>query len=179
MTRARYLFSLDLILLLSVAVLQEPRRTSIAGHEWLGAAFSALIVVHILVNWRWIITTLRRIRSTEPRRSRINAVLNGALFVVMVITVLSGMAISEVLLPLLGIARSDHFAWMKIHGFFAGTSLANACSPVLQSAPEVPPARSPQAAPAPARTACAPAPAAHSSLAACTAAVAPRTIPVP
>ena len=124
MRRSRYLFSLDVILLLAVAVLQEPRRTSISGHEWLGIAFAALLALHILLNWRWIVATLGRIRSTEPRRSRINASLNGALFVVMVITVLSGIAISEVLLPLVGLARSDHFAWMKIHSFFAGTALA-------------------------------------------------------
>src|SRR5450631_466165 len=118
MSRARYLFSLDVILLLAVAVLQEPRRTSIGGHEWLGVAFSFLLVLHILVNWRWIVTTLGRIRSSEPRRSRINAALNGALFVVMIVTVLSGVAISEVLLPLAGLSRSDHIAWVKLHSFF-------------------------------------------------------------
>jgi hypothetical protein len=119
MSRARYLFSLDVILLLAIAVLQEPRRTSITGHEWLGVAFAALLFIHILVNWRWIVTTLGRVRAAEPRRSRINATLNGAL-----ITVLSGVAISEVLLPLIGASRSDHIAWVKIHSFFAGTALA-------------------------------------------------------
>jgi hypothetical protein len=124
MSRARYLFSLDVILLLAIAVLQEPRRTSITGHEWLGVAFAALLFIHILVNWRWIVTTFGRIRASEPRRSRINAALNGALFIIMVITVLSGVAISEVLLPLVGASRSDHIAWVKIHSFFAGTALA-------------------------------------------------------
>jgi hypothetical protein len=124
MSRARYLFSLDVILLLAIAVLQEPRRTSITGHEWLGVAFAALLFIHILVNWRWIVTTLGRVRAAEPRRSRINATLNGALFIVMVITVLSGVAISEVLLPLVDASRSDHIAWVKIHSFFAGTALA-------------------------------------------------------
>ena len=124
MTRARYLLSLDVILLLGVAVLQEPRRTSIGAHEWIGVAFSVLLVIHVLANWRWIATTLGRIRSSDPRRSRINAALNGSLFAVMVITIFSGFAISEVLLPLAGFVRSERIAWMKIHGFFAGTALA-------------------------------------------------------
>ncbi len=82
MTRARLLFFLDLCLLIGVGALQEPRRTSLAGHEWLGITFAVLIALHLVVNWRWIVTTLARVRAGESRRARINASLNGLLFIV-------------------------------------------------------------------------------------------------
>jgi len=56
--RARVLFWLDGILLLAVAVLQSPRMSSLAVHEWLAIAFAVLVGLHLLVNWRWIVKTL-------------------------------------------------------------------------------------------------------------------------
>jgi hypothetical protein len=123
MIRARVLFWLDLILLLAMAVLQSPRMSSLAVHEWLAVAFGVLIGAHLLVNWRWIVKTLKRIVIPDSRRARINAVLNGTLFVMMTLTLFSGLAISEVVLPLLGITTSTLVAWRKIHNLLASLSL--------------------------------------------------------
>lgn len=124
MRRAQFLFCLDLLLLLAMAFLQEPRRTSLAGHEWLGIAFAGLIVVHLLLNWRWIVAALTRVRASDSRRARISAALNTLLFVLMAIAVLSGLAISEVVLPLTGLASSGLAAWRGVHSFVAGSAVA-------------------------------------------------------
>lgn len=123
MIRARVLFWLDLILLLSMAILQSPRMSSLAVHEWLAVAFGALIGAHLLVNWRWIVKTLRRVVVPDSRRARINAVLNGTLFVMMTLTLFSGLAISEVVMPLMGVTTSTLIAWRKIHNLLASLSL--------------------------------------------------------
>jgi Domain of unknown function (DUF4405) len=123
MRRARFLFWLDVILLLAVAPLEEPRTTGLAGHEWLGIGFAAIVALHLLVNWRWIVTTLRRMVVGDSRRARINAALNGALFLAMGVTLFSGLVISEVALPLLGHAPSDLRAWRQIHSLMAGIAL--------------------------------------------------------
>jgi hypothetical protein len=123
MHRARFLFWLDVILLLAVAPLEEPRTTGLAGHEWLGIGFIALVALHLLVNWRWIVTTLRRMVVGDSRRAHINGALNGALFVTMIFTLFSGLVISEVALPLLGRAPSDLRAWRQLHSLVAGIAL--------------------------------------------------------
>jgi Domain of unknown function (DUF4405) len=123
MIRARVLFWLDLILLLSMVILQSPRMSSLAVHEWLAIAFGVVIGAHLLMNWRWIVKTLRRVVVPDSRRARINAVLNGTLFVMMTLTLFSGLAISEVVLPLLGITTSTLIAWRKIHNLLASLSL--------------------------------------------------------
>ena len=121
--RTKFLFWLDLCLLVVVALLQTPRATSLAGHEWLGMAFAALVTVHLLVNWRWIVDTLRRIVTPGSRRTRTNALLNGTLFIFMALTVFSGLAISEVVLPLAGLEPSILRAWRQLHSLFATLSL--------------------------------------------------------
>jgi Domain of unknown function (DUF4405) len=121
--RLRFLFWLDAILLVAVAALQTPRATGLAGHEWLGLAFAAIVAVHLLVNWRWIVGTLRRITSPGSRRSKINLLLNGTLFVFMALTVFSGLVISEVVLPLIGFQPSILRAWRQIHSLFSTLSI--------------------------------------------------------
>ena len=123
MLRARFLFWLDCWLLVAFAPLQTPRTTSLAGHEWLGVAFAAVIAVHLLVNWQWITATLRRIMVPGSSRARVNTLLNGALFICMALTVLSGLAISEVLLPPIGLRPSDLQAWRQIHSLLAAMSV--------------------------------------------------------
>ncbi len=123
MSRARFLFWLDVLLLLAVALLQEPRRTSLAGHEWLGVGFAVVLALHLLVNWRWIVMTLARVRAGESRRARVNASLNATLFVLMAVTVFSGLVVSEIVLPLTGLVPSGLSAWRQIHGFVSGLVL--------------------------------------------------------
>jgi hypothetical protein len=124
MIRTRLLFWLDVLLLLALAVLEEPRFTSLGGHEWLGIAFTAFIAIHLILNWRWIVATVARLQRVESRRTRISAALNGALFLIMVITVFSGMESSEVVLPLSGLAPSELAAWQRIHNFLSQVTMA-------------------------------------------------------
>jgi cytochrome b len=106
MVRMRLLFFLDALLLIAFAVLQEPRFTSLRGHEWIGVSFAVLIVVHLIVNWGGIVAAVARIRTHDSRRASVNGVLNGTLFIMVVVTVLSGLASSAVVLPFTGFAPS-------------------------------------------------------------------------
>src|SRR6185437_1991289 len=50
---ASFLFWLDLVLLLTFALHQEPETTGLWGHEWISIGLAALLFLHLLVNWRW------------------------------------------------------------------------------------------------------------------------------
>lgn len=122
MRRARFLFWLDLVLLLTFALLQEPETTGLWGHEWISIGLSALLFLHLLVNWRWIAGALKRYGAARPR-ARVNAWLNGFLYVTMVFTIFSGLVVSRFVLPELGIESSALKAWAQLHAFVAGVTL--------------------------------------------------------
>jgi hypothetical protein len=63
--------------------------------------------------------------APAPRswRARINGLLNATLFVVMVLTVFSGLTISEVLLPLAGLQPSALSAWRQLHSLLSNLGL--------------------------------------------------------
>src|SRR5215472_6005027 len=122
MRRARFLFWLDLVLLLVFALLQEPETTGLWGHEWISLGLAALLLLHLLVNWRWIVGALKRY-GVSAQRTRFNAWLNGLLYVTMVFTIFSGLVVSQFVLPTLGLTASDLKIWRQLHAFVAGLTL--------------------------------------------------------
>lgn len=123
MRRASFLFWLDLVLLLTFALLQEPETTGLWGHEWISIGLAALLFLHLLVNWRWIVGALRRY-ATNSRRHRINTWLNGLLYATMVFTIFSGVIVSRFVLPSLGMVSSEVKMWKQLHSLVADGTLA-------------------------------------------------------
>src|ERR1051326_741389 len=121
MRRARFLFWLDVALLLLLALLEEPVTTGLAGHEWVSIAFAALLALHLLVNWRWITAALGRYR-TASRRAQFNAWLNGTLYVLMVLTIFSGLMVSRFVVPVLGLSASTLQLWHPLHTVIASVT---------------------------------------------------------
>lgn len=119
MTRTRVLFWLDALLLVTFLLLQAPRATGLPGHEWSGLAFGVVVLFHLLLNWRWIVNTLRRVREPGTIRPRVNATLNAVLFVMMIVTVFSGLVASEVVLPTFGVTGSALAGWRHVHNSFS------------------------------------------------------------
>ncbi len=114
MRRSRFLFWLDVILLLFVLALQEPRITSLPVHEWAGIAILAFLAVHLLLNWGWIVAALRR-----PGK---NALLNGLLFIAMALAAFTGVLISEVVSQAVGFKPTDLSLFDDLHSLFANTA---------------------------------------------------------
>src|SRR6185503_9568751 len=106
MKRLRTLLILDTILLLALIVLMEPR-SSLTVHEWLCLAVLIPIAIHLLFAWTWITTTLARLAAKGAWRLRINALLNTALFIDFMVTIMSGTMASVVALSSLGLSYSD------------------------------------------------------------------------
>jgi hypothetical protein len=113
MKRLRTLLILDTLLLLALIVLMEPR-SSLTVHEWLGLAVTIPIVIHLLLAWTWITTTLQRLMAKGAWRLRINALLNTSLFIAFVVTIVSGTMASVIVLPSLGLSYYDE-SWRELH----------------------------------------------------------------
>ena len=106
----------DSAIFLAFLVAMAPRFSGIAIHEWLGIAFGAAIITHLLLHWQWIVEITRRFFSKAQWPARINYILNMLLFIDITLIIFSGLMISEVALPLVGIQLAQSGSWRGIHG---------------------------------------------------------------
>src|SRR5690349_9664625 len=80
-------------------IAMAPHISSIALHEWLSIGLGVGIVVHLLLNWLWIVAVTKRFFGKTAWSARINYMLNTVLFIDMTVIILSGLLISEAVLP--------------------------------------------------------------------------------
>ena len=107
--------ALDAVSAVGVLVALAPAMTGQAIHEWLGMVVAVPIVVHLLLNWKWIVATTRRFFGPLPREVRINYVLNAAFFITMTATIFSGMMMSEVALRSIGLSLGRMPSMKMVH----------------------------------------------------------------
>jgi len=114
---------IDIAIFVGFLITMEPRASGLTVHEWLATALIAVLIVHLLLNWDWIVQITRRFIGKMKSQSRINYVLNWLLFIDGTIIMLSGFLISESLLPALGIQLPHNFAWRSLHDLSANIFL--------------------------------------------------------
>ena len=96
-----------------------PYSTGIPIHEWLGIAIGGVIIVHLLLHWDWIINTTRSLSQKKPSRKRLNTILDALFFIDTVIIIFTGLMISEVVLPAIGITNTFIPFYITIHSMAA------------------------------------------------------------
>src|SRR6266498_5789934 len=105
----------DSTIFLAFLVAMAPRFSGMAIHEWLGIAFGAAIVTHLLLHWQWIVEVTKRLFGKAQWSARINYILNTLLFIDITIIIFSGLMISNVALPALGIQLALGGSWRMLH----------------------------------------------------------------
>ena len=114
-TRNTRMVSLDVLLTMVLLLLFSPLLTGLALHELVGIFFFALVTLHLLFSWHWIAQSVKGVRKTNNRRRRLNFLLNGSLFILIVLQVVSGCSISQVTLPAMGIKTINDSSWLAVH----------------------------------------------------------------
>jgi len=105
----------DITIFAAFLIATAPRFSGLAVHEWLSIAFGAAIVVHLLLHWRWIVSTTQRLFSTAPNQARLSYAINLALFIDMTVVIFTGLMVSEIALPSLGLNLAGGRGWMGLH----------------------------------------------------------------
>lgn len=116
--RLKTAFWLDIALLVSVCALEQIPFTGAVVHEWMGLAFAAMIVWHLLLSWSWIASQTCRFFPIASPRAVINYLLNLCLFTVVTAVIYSGVMISQEAIPAFTRTRSSIRAdspWFFIH----------------------------------------------------------------
>ena len=113
----------DSAIFLAFLVAMAPHFSGMAVHEWLGIAFGAAITTHLLLHWQWIVEVTKRFFSKAQWSARINYILNALLFIDITLIIFSGLMISEVALPFVGIELAQSGSWRGLHGTAANLFL--------------------------------------------------------
>jgi len=106
---------LDLGTFITLLVVSAPRFTGETIHEWLSLALGGAIVVHLLLNWNWIVEVTARLFTKSAKNSRFNYVLNWALFASGIMIMLSGLMISKSVVPFFGLTLPQNMSWKELH----------------------------------------------------------------
>ena len=106
---------IDIGILVALLVVMEPGLTGLALHEWLGVAFFGMIVLHLLLHWRWMVSLTAQFFKNLFQNSRLQYVVDAALLAAFTAAMLSGLMISRVVLPFFNLSVARNFAWTSLH----------------------------------------------------------------
>lgn len=113
MKKLNYLkFVLDLLLVITFLLLFNDRVLGgLVFHEIAGIAIGAAFLIHILLNWKWVVKiTTRLFNKNLPNKTRLGYFLNILLLVGMTFIILSGIFISRIVFPDIDIPNQRWFS---------------------------------------------------------------------
>jgi len=105
----------DAAIFVAFLITTAPKFSGMAIHEWLGVAFGVGILTHLLLHWSWIVGITKKFFGRVSASARINYLLNLALFADVVTLIFTGLAISKVAMPALGVQIAESGAWKMLH----------------------------------------------------------------
>ena len=122
LARTRLDFWLDGLLLVAYTFAYSLGFTGIAFHEWLGIGLGVVLLVHLTLHWDWVIRTTGKL-VRRGGRERFVWLVNLLLLLSMTLCIASGILISQVALPELGITLQASSFWRQMHGTTATLTL--------------------------------------------------------
>ncbi|MEH7309055.1 DUF4405 domain-containing protein [Neobacillus drentensis] len=115
---------LDLMMAITFVLLMNPSvLNGLPFHEIAGLIIGVAILIHIGLNYRWVVNTTNKIFDAKlPKKTRFSYLLNILLLISMAAVIITGILISRVVLP--SIAIQGGHSIRGIHGFSADATLA-------------------------------------------------------
>ena len=106
---------MDVFIFIAFLIVMEPHMSDLPVHEWLGLSLTFVMVVHLLLSWDWIVQITKRFFKTVGGQNRINYLLNWLFLFDGVVIMVSGIMISRVAIPTLGLHLTLGPGWYKLH----------------------------------------------------------------
>lgn len=99
----------------AILLLEVLRLTGVPLHERLATVAIAAVIVHILMQWRWIASGSRGLFAGSFGRRQINYTMNALLFIDVVTAGVSGFMISKVVAPSPSRKPTEYIKWHSVH----------------------------------------------------------------
>ena len=113
----------DILLFVAFVLTNIPQATGIPFHEWISVLFIVPLMVHILLDWKWVVSVTKRIFQKLPGEVRFNHILDLLIFIMMVLALSTGFLVSEAALPAIGIHVSIDPFWSSMHDLTANLTM--------------------------------------------------------
>lgn len=113
----------DIVLFVSYVIVNIPQATGIPFHEWVSVLFIVPLVIHILLDWKWVVSVTKRMFGKLPGEVRVNHVLDLIIFIMMTLALMTGFVISEAALPAIGINVTIDPFWSAMHDLTANLTM--------------------------------------------------------
>lgn len=114
---------IDIFIFIAFLIVMEPHLSDLPVHEWLGLSLTFVMVVHLLLSWDWIVQITKRFFKTVGGQNRINYMLNWLFLIDGVVIMMSGIMISRVAIPALGLHLTLGPGWYKLHDLSTNVAL--------------------------------------------------------
>lgn len=120
---ARARLWLDLALFGALFLAYQPAWTGVAVHEWLSVSVIVPLLFHVIVNWDQTLAILRRLAERLKAMSKVNLMVDVALFIVAVTAMLSGLLVSQSVARTFGLVIVPDSLWVSTHSWSADATI--------------------------------------------------------
>ena len=109
------LLLVDAVLLGGFWLVNQVRLTGIAFHEWFGIALGLILILHLVMHWRWVVNIVKKFFKRNGLVQHLKLVLDIFGFAAFFTIIISGMLISRSVLPTLGLTGLHSRSLKMIH----------------------------------------------------------------
>jgi hypothetical protein len=110
---------LDLAMFGALLAAYNPGWTGLAWHEWICVAAVVPLLYHLIINWDKVLRVINTFAEKLWHGSRLDLVVDAVLFVLATTAMVSGLMVSQVVLPVLGVHLTPTTIWVSVHAWSA------------------------------------------------------------
>ena len=118
------LLLVDAVLLGGFWLVNQVRLTGIAFHEWFGIALGLILILHLVMHWRWVVNIVKKFFKRNGLMQHLKLVLDIFGFAAFFTIIISGMLISRSVLPTLGLTGLHSRSLKMIHVIATNLTIA-------------------------------------------------------
>jgi hypothetical protein len=113
--RTKLDFWLDTALFVAFVVDYSFNFTGLTIHEWAGIGLGFGLLVHLTLHWDWVLRTTTTLLGRLPGKERVRWIVDLSVLLVLTLCVASGVLISRVALPAVGVTPKAGPFWTGLH----------------------------------------------------------------
>ena len=113
----------DIIIFVVFLVVYEVKATGETIHEWLEIVIGLILIIHIVLHWKWIVITTKQFLTNLKTETKLNYMVDILIFIGFTTIIFTGIMMSKNFLPTFGIRINENHFWRQMHSFSVDLTL--------------------------------------------------------